>query len=234
MLSKYLFSICFKFEVNFWKIGIYLPFIFLPVFTFSQKSNNLSSDDKLFSKWNNSKYQNQKNVLLLTCDSIDTVRIAVIGLGNRGQSALARLPNIPGAKIVAIADIDTNKVNGSHEKYFKNYQYKKPAKYYGKDDWRVICQRDDIDLIYICTHWELHSPIAIYAMKNDKHVAVEVPAAMTVKDCWKLVKTAEKTRKHCIQLENCMYDFFEITSEQAPSEPDFEPRVLKMLSRWFL
>ena len=48
-------------------------------------------------------------------------------------------------------------------------------------------------------------------MKNDKHVAVEVPAAMTVKDCWKLVKTAEKTRKHCIQLENCMYDFFEIT-----------------------
>ena len=114
MFSKYLFSIYYKFEVNFWKIGIYLLFIFLPVFTFSQKLNNLTSDDKLFTKWNSSKYQNQKNVLLLTCDSIDTVRIAVIGLGNRGQSALARLPNIPGAKIVAIADVDTNKVNGSH------------------------------------------------------------------------------------------------------------------------
>ena len=202
---------CFKFEINFWKTRMYLLFIFLPVFTFSQNSNNLTSDDKLFTKWDNSKYQNQKNVLHLKCDSIDTVRIAVIGLGNRGKSALARLPNIPGAKIVAIADIDTNKVNDSHEKYFKNYQYNKPAKYYGKEDWKVICQRDDIDLIYVCTHWELHSPIAIYAMKNDKHVAVEVPAAMTVKDCWKLVKTAEKTRKHCIQLENCMYDFFEIT-----------------------
>jgi hypothetical protein len=110
MLSKYLV----------WKTPIYLLFIFIPVLTFTQKSNNLISTDKLFTKWDNSKYQNKKNVLHLSCDIIDTVRIAVIGLGNRGQSALARLPNIPGAKIVAIADIDTNKVNDSYEKYFKN------------------------------------------------------------------------------------------------------------------
>mgnify|MGYP001459506172 CR=1 FL=1 len=53
---------CFKFEINFWKTRMYLLFIFLPVFTFSQNSNNLTSDDKLFTKWDNSKYQNQKNV----------------------------------------------------------------------------------------------------------------------------------------------------------------------------
>ena len=177
----------------------------------AQKSDaDNQSFDSLFVQWNNALEKNH-HVLRLTCPKIDTVRIAVIGLGNRGESALGRLPNIPGVKIVAIADIDSAKVDDLHEKYFKDYPFRKPIKYYGKDDWKTICQRKDIDLIYVCTHWKLHSPIAIYAMKNDKHVAVEVPAAMTVKDCWKLVKTSEKTRKHCIQLENCMYDFFEIT-----------------------
>ena len=42
-----------------------------------------------------------------------------------------------------------------------------------------------------------------------KHVAVEVPAAMTVAECWDLVNTAEQTRRHCMMLENCCYDFFE-------------------------
>lgn len=210
----------YVFNINFLKN--YFPIFFLrfsavillslniPLLNAQNPSLENNSYDSLFVKWNNTLDEN-KHALALSCPKIDTVRIAVIGLGNRGQSALARLPNIPGVKIVAIADIDSSKVNNSYEKYFKNYQHKKPVKYYDKEDWKIICKRNDVDLIYVCTHWELHTPIAIYAMKNDKHVAVEVPAAMTVKDCWKLVKTAEKTRKHCIQLENCMYDFFEIT-----------------------
>ena len=80
-----------------------------------------NSYDALFVKWNNTLDENN-HALALSCPKIDTVRIAVIGLGNRGQSALGRLPNIPGVKIVAIADIDSNKVNNLHEKYFKNYQ----------------------------------------------------------------------------------------------------------------
>ena len=199
------------FSIYFLRYNLVL-LLYLNLFSFNAQSSYSENNfyDSLFVQWNSTLVENHR-ALALSCPKIDTVRIAVIGLGNRGQSALGRLPNIPGVKIIAIADIDTNKVNDLHEKYFKNYQYKKPVKYYGKEDWKVICQRNDIDLIYVCTHWELHSPIAIYAMKNDKHVAVEVPAAMTVKDCWKLVKTAEKTRKHCIQLENCIYDFFEIT-----------------------
>src|SRR5690606_38343431 len=66
------------------------------------------------------------------------------------------------------------------------------------------------DLIYICTQWELHTPIAAYAMEHGKHVAVEIPAATTVDDCWKLVETSENTKKHCVILENCCYDFFEL------------------------
>ncbi|MFZ9024034.1 MAG: Gfo/Idh/MocA family protein, partial [Anaerohalosphaeraceae bacterium] len=71
-------------------------------------------------------------------------------------------------------------------------------------------QRDDLDLIYIATPWELHTPMAVYAMEHGKHAATEVPAAMTLKECWQLVKTSERTQKHCVMLENCCYDFFEM------------------------
>jgi len=164
----------------------------------------------LFVKWDK-QVKESKHVLNLTCPAIDTVRIAVIGLGNRGQMALERLPKIPNVRIVAIADIDSAKVKKSIANYFADSPNKIPATYFKADDWKLICNRKDIDLVYVCTHWELHAPIAVYAMEHDKHVAVEVPAALTIKECWQLVKTAEKTRKHCIQLENCMYDFFEIT-----------------------
>ncbi len=181
-------------------------------FISAQISNNDENIyDSLFVKWNDTFLTPKNTALNLVCPKIDTVKIAVIGLGNRGMMALERLPQIPTIKIVAIADIDSNKVNKALRS-LHDTQFDLPKPYYEKNDWKLICQRNDIDLIYVCTHWELHTPIAIYAMEHDKHVAVEVPAALTVDECWQLVKTAEKTRKHCIQLENCMYDFFELTA----------------------
>jgi hypothetical protein len=52
--------------------------------------------------------------------------------------------------------------------------------------------------------------MALYAMECGKHAAVEVPAAITIEECWDLVKTSERTRKHCMMLENTCYDFFEL------------------------
>ena len=192
--------------------------LFLLLFHFSITVNTQTlkvketSTDSLFLKWDNSYEPKNNTVLNLTCPKIDTVRIAVIGLGNRGSMALERLHQIQNVKIVAIADIDSNKVNNSLNTYFKNKNIQLPLPFYEENDWKLICQRNDIDLIYVCTNWKLHTPIAVYAMEHDKHVAVEVPAALTIEECWQLVNTAEKTKKHCIQLENCMYDFFELTS----------------------
>src|SRR5690606_9321143 len=80
----------------------------------------------------------------------------------------------------------------------------------GPESWKTVCDREDIDLIYIATPWKLHTPMALYAMEHGKHVAVEIPAATTVEDCWNLVETSEKTKRHCVMLENCCYDFFEL------------------------
>ena len=73
-----------------------------------------------------------------------------------------------------------------------------------------VCEREDIDLIYITTPWNLHAHMAVYAMEHGKHAVVEVPAAITIEECWQLVETSENTRKHCMMLENCCYDFFEL------------------------
>lgn len=68
----------------------------------------------------------------------------------------------------------------------------------------------DLDLIYICTPWVWHTPMAVYAMEQGKHVVCEVPIARTVDEAWQLVETSERTKKHCMMLENCCYDFFEL------------------------
>lgn len=108
------------------------------------------------------------------------IRIAIIGMGQRGKATLQRLQNIPEAEVVVVCDRET--------------------------DWHTVAERDDIHLIYICTPWDCHVEMAVEAMKQGKHVAVEVPAAMTVAECELLVRIARWTERHCVMLENCCYD----------------------------
>ncbi len=155
--------------------------------------------------------EGQQDVIELKCDPIDTVRIAFIGLGMRGSGAIHRYTFLDGIEIVALCDVVPEKVEECQQTLLEK-GFPPADEYTGPEDWKTICERVDIDLVYVCTHWDLHTPIAVYAMEHGKHVALEVPAALTIDECWQLVNTAEKTRKHCIQLENCNYDFFEIAT----------------------
>ena len=140
---------------------------------------------------------------------IDTVRIGFIGLGNRGSGAITRVNRIANVQTVAICDIRPAKIANAL-KALKKMDIE-PITYTEKEEaWKEMCQRPDIDLIYIATPWYLHTPMAVYAMQHGKHVACEVPAATTLEECWQLVETSEKTKKHCMMLENCCYDFFEL------------------------
>lgn len=142
---------------------------------------------------------------------IDTVRIGVIGLGMRGPSAVRRFTFIEGAEVVALCDIEADRIAPVQE--MLTGQGKAPAaEYSGEDGWKKLCDREDIDLVYIATPWLQHTPMAVYAMEQGRHVAIEVPAATSIAECWQLVNTAEKTRRHCMMLENCVYDFFELTT----------------------
>lgn len=153
----------------------------------------------------------QISMIGFKCDPIETVRIGIIGLGMRGKGFVKRLSLIEGTEIVALCELDPEKIKRA-QKTLKEYGRKPAVEYLGEDSWKQMCERDDIDLIYIIVPCHLHADMAIYAMEHGKHVASEVMLAKTVKDCWRVVDTAERTRRHCIMLENCIYDHFELTT----------------------
>lgn len=155
--------------------------------------------------------EGQHSVLRLTTDPMPIVRVGFIGLGMRGPGAVERFANLDGVEIKALCDLYPERVEKSQE-ILAQYQIPAAASYSGEESWKELCERDDIDLVYICTPWQLHVPMAVYAMEHGKHVAVEVPAATSLEECWQLVNTAEKTQRHCMMLENCVYDFFELTT----------------------
>ena len=130
------------------------------------------------------------------------VRVGLIGYGGRGTSLLSDLLGIPGVAVNAVCDLVKERVERAQAAVEKAGQ-KRPAGYSaGETDFENLVRRDDLDVVYIPTPWRWHVPMAVAAMQAGKHAFVEVPAATTVEDCWRLVDTSERTRRHCVMLEN--------------------------------
>jgi Oxidoreductase family, NAD-binding Rossmann fold len=141
---------------------------------------------------------------------MDTVRVAYVGIGGQGSSHVRNLLKIPGCRITAVCDIRSERTDWA-TKAITEKGDPAPAVYNkGPRDFERLCETEDLDLVYNATPWEWHVPIMLAAMKNGKHTATEVPAAMTVEDCWAIVESAEKLRKHCVLMENCNYDQMEM------------------------
>ena len=159
-----------------------------------------------------SRPKGQESVIGLKAEPIETVRIGVVGLGMRGGSAVDRLFYVPDSKVTAVCDIEQDRV----DKALARLQSKGVMDVHAfggeAESWRGLCESPDVDLVYICTDWKTHTPIALYAMECGKHVAIEVPAATTLDEIWALINMSEKTRRHCMMLENCVYDFFEMST----------------------
>ena len=153
----------------------------------------------------------QKDMLGFTADPIPDVGVGIVGVGMRGSSAVKRLTMVPGCHIAAICDVEPDRTAKMLE--FLSGKGIAANEYAGEEtSYQKLCEDPSVDLVYICTDWAHHVPVALYAMEHGKHVAIEVPSAESVKDCWDLVNTAERTRRHCTILENCCYDFFELQS----------------------
>lgn len=143
----------------------------------------------------------------LRCTPISLVRIGLIGLGQRGLSTLRRYADIKGAEVRVVANLTKAPV-AEAQRLLRESGRAEARALVGAEAWREVCQDAELDLIYICTDWASHAMIAIEAMRQGKHVAVEVPAATSVEECWQLVRTAESTQRHCFMTENCCYDWF--------------------------
>ena len=120
------------------------------------------------------------------------IRIGLIGAGQRGQHHLENYQEIPGAKIVAIADINEALAQRVAT------QYNIPNVY---TDYRELLQHDDIEAVDICLHNNLHRPVTVAAMEAGKHVYCEKPMAGSYADAKIMYDTAQALgRKLYIQL----------------------------------
>lgn len=140
-----------------------------------------------------------------TSPPLDKVRIGFVGVGLQGSSHIRNLLRLDNVEIKAVGDIVEWKV-ARIQRWVEDVGQPRPAGYFRSEtDFERLCARDDIDLIITATPWEWHVPVCVAAMTNGKHAATEVPAAVTLDECWELVETSEKTKKYCVMLENCCY-----------------------------
>jgi hypothetical protein len=141
----------------------------------------------------------------------DKVRLGLVGAGGRGSFLLNNFLAVENIEVVALCDIVREKCVRNQETVAKSGQTVQPEIYAGSDHaFENLAKRDDLDLVIVATSWDFHVPIATFCMNQGKHVALEVPAARTLDECWALVNTSEKTRRHCVQLENCCYGYNEM------------------------
>ena len=146
-----------------------------------------------------------RSVAGLAVEPLDVVRIGIIGVGGRGRGHLGHYLKIEGTQIKAIADNHAPAALASQKRCI-DAGFEKPDIYTNGDfDYRRMLERSDIDAVMIFTPWRWHTPMAVDAMNAGKHAFMEVPAAVTLEQCWQLVDTSEKTQKHCMMMENVCY-----------------------------
>jgi len=116
----------------------------------------------------------------------DEIRIGVIGVGLIGKSHLKKYAEVPGAKVVAVSDLNIDEAQRVAA------EYKIPVAY---KNFQELLAQADIDAVDVCLHNNLHAPIGIAAMNADKHVYCEKPMAGSFADSFAMYDASQRTGK---------------------------------------
>ncbi|MCY4298002.1 MAG: Gfo/Idh/MocA family oxidoreductase [Flavobacteriaceae bacterium] len=139
---------------------------------------------------------------------IPHVRLAIIGVGNRGYGHVQNIAKIDNVEIVGISDLYQDLVNRSIKMIDKLAPNRHPnvSTFYGHPEhWKKMIDQTKPDVLFVCTNWNNHAPMGVYALEKEAHTFIEVPIAVTIDEMWQLVDAAEKHQKHCMMLENVNY-----------------------------
>lgn len=137
---------------------------------------------------------------------LEKIRIGFVGVGGMGSAHVRNFLKIDKVEVKAVCDIVPEKVERIQSWVVEAGQPKPTGYSRGDYDFVRMCETEDLDLVFTATPWRWHVPVCLAAMRNGKHAATEVPAAVTLDECWQIVETSEKLKKHCIMMENCCYD----------------------------
>ncbi|MDD4107668.1 MAG: Gfo/Idh/MocA family oxidoreductase [Prolixibacteraceae bacterium] len=173
----------------------------------SGNDNNIKPDLVQHSKKMENSHVQSFNMSGYAAPKLETIRVGIIGLGGRGMSPINNLKLLEGVKINALCDLIPERA--SRAKKILEGTGHNPDTYSGDEKvWKQLCEREDIDLVIVTTPWYLHAEMAVYAMEQGKHTATEVVLGATLEECWQVVETAERTRKHCMMMANTSYSGF--------------------------
>ncbi len=132
---------------------------------------------------------------------MENIKIGFIGLSSRGLWLLkdAILPQ--GEKVTAVCDLYEDRCKEACEAVVEVLG-EAPNMY---TDYKDLINDDNVNVIVIATAWESHIDIAVAAMNAGKPVAMEVGGAYSIKQCFNLVETYERTKTPFMFLENCCF-----------------------------
>lgn len=135
------------------------------------------------------------------------VKLALIGVGLRGQSHLDNALRRNDVDVIAICDID-ERMLGMAADIIKKSGKPMPQIYKGDPyAYRKLLELKNIDGVIISTPWEWHTPMVIDSLQAGiKYVGTEVILGITLDDHWKVVHEAEKQKANVTMLENACYE----------------------------
>jgi len=133
------------------------------------------------------------------------VRVGFVGVGVKGSQHVSNLLSMDGVEVRAVCDIREVQCAETQRQAEKLGKPQPTAYSRGERDFVRMCETEELDLVYTATPWEWHTPVCLAAMRNGKHAATEIPAAITLDECWQLVEASEKTGKYCCMMENVNY-----------------------------
>ena len=139
---------------------------------------------------------------------LSKVKVAFIGVGARGTGHAKQFASIEGTEVIAICDLYKDLAQKSKKlcEDADKQRHRNIKLYYGgEDDWIKMIKETKPDAVFISTNWDNHAPMVIKSMELGSHAFVEVPMATNLKDLWDIIDTSEKTRKHCMMMENVNY-----------------------------
>jgi hypothetical protein len=140
-------------------------------------------------------------------DDKKTVSLGIIGVGNRGRNLLSIALKQEGVVLKGVCDINPAAIQTARAILSQHGQTETVFYEDGEYAYRKLLERDDIDGVIIATPWDWHVPMTLDALKASKYVGLEVPATMTLEECWQLVDAYEKrSGGNLMFLENCCYD----------------------------
>ncbi len=118
------------------------------------------------------------------------IRMAGIGIGNRGSRDLECFMQEPDVQVVATCDLRADRRQSVKKRVDSHYGNEDCAMY---GDFRELLAREDIDAVLITTGSNWHGMLSIHAAKAGKDVYCEKPCTKNIAESLVLAETFDRT-----------------------------------------